>query len=71
MFSDWKGESLIMSLELQSKGITLSVKKNWLLTGSFKLRKNIYKFGEKSSSGKRKSFFATLNYNNGRMELQQ
>ena len=28
MFSDWKGESLIMSLELQSKGITLSVKKN-------------------------------------------
>ena len=27
MFSDWKGESLIMSLELQSKGITLSVKK--------------------------------------------
>lgn len=41
------------------------------LTGSFKLRKNIYKFGEKSSSGKRKSFFATLNYNNGRMELQQ
>ena len=72
MLSDWKGESLIMSLELQSKGITLSVKKkNWLSTGSFKLRKNIYKFGEKSSSGKRKSFFATLNYNNGRMELQQ
>lgn len=71
MFSDWKGESLIMSLELQSKGITLSVKKIWLSTGSFKLRKNIYKFGEKSSSGKRKSFFATLNYNNGRMELQQ
>ena len=33
MFSDWKRESLIMSLELQSKGITLSVKKkltvNW------------------------------------------
>lgn len=33
MLSDWKGESLIMSLELQSKGITLSVKKkltvNW------------------------------------------
>ena len=33
MFSDWKGESLIMSLELQSMGITLSVKKkltvNW------------------------------------------
>lgn len=33
MFSDGKGESLIMSLELQSKGIILSVKKkltvNW------------------------------------------
>lgn len=35
MFSDWKGESLIMSLELQSKGITLSVKKKKLTVNWF------------------------------------